>query len=342
MRILWILVGLIAWIGTAPLALAAPSAGVPSTELVRIADPGPPDVPEGWVRVDRVGLSLAGPPSDAARLEALADHASEALPRLADALGVPVGGRIHGVLASDETLFHTLQPGRPPAWADATAWPGHGWIFLRNPDLRGGMARPLEQVLDHELVHILLGRAFAPAPVPSWLQEGTAQVLAGEAGPELPARLRRGLAVTGRSMALADLVRGFPADPARADLAYALSADFIHHLRRTHGEDALRRIVRAGAAGRGLDVALREVTGQSVDALDAAWQATLPTPTSAWMTPEVMDAALWTGAAALVGGVGALRLLGRRRRTRSAREEAASIRTLAREILVQRSREHTR
>jgi hypothetical protein len=85
------------------------------------------------------------------------------------------------VVASDAD-FRALQPGQPPTWADATAYPAAGPICLRAPALRSGTDTRLEQVLDHELVHVLLGRAFAPAQPPTWLQEGIARVFAGEVG----------------------------------------------------------------------------------------------------------------------------------------------------------------
>lgn len=316
-----------------PARAAGPTAGNPPPAVVLQPGAEAPDVPGGWVRVERAGLTIAGPPEAEPALRALADHATAALPRLARELGVPIGGRIHAVLAPDEALFHSLQPGRPPTWADATAWPGHGWIFLRAPEARGGTARPLTQVLDHELVHILLGRAFAPAPVPAWLQEGTAQVLAQEAGPELPSRLRRALATTGGGLHLQDLVRGFPADPHRADLAYALSADFVHWLRRSFGDAALRNLIAAGAAGRGLPLALYDVTGLDVASLDARWQDALPSVASSWLEPQVLEGGLWGLAATAVAGVGSLRLLSRRRRTLRTREESAAVHRLAREIL---------
>lgn len=321
----------------APAAFAAtPSAGAPEPGLVHLAPAQAPEVPPDWIRVARPGLTIAGPASEAATLERLAAHADAALPRLASALGVPVGGRIYAVLAPHDDTFRALQPGAPPRWADATAWPGYGWIFLRAPDARGGMARPLTQVLDHELVHILLGRAYAPAPVPAWLQEGAAQVLSGEAGPELTARLHRGMALVDRPPALDDLIRGFPVDPHRADLAYALSADLVHYLQRTWGEDALRGLVRAGAAGRGVEAALHGVTGLDLATLDAQWRARLPSRSAAWMSAEVLDGGLWAALALVFAGVGAGRVLSRPRALDRYREEQAVVREAARRFLAAR------
>lgn len=332
----WIWAALALALSVATPVWAGPSAGVPEPGVVLVPPSEPPDVPLGWVRVETEGLQIAGPVEDEALLRRLAEHAKGSVPSLARELGVPVGGRIHAVLAPSDELFRAMQPGAPPSWADATAWPGQGWIFLRHPKARGGLARPLEQVLDHELVHILLGRAFAPAPVPSWLQEGAAQVLSGEAGPELPARLRRGIATTGGTLRLEDLMRGFPADPHRADLAYALSADLVHFLRRTWGPDALREVVRAGAAGRGIERALYDATGESVASLDRRWQQTLPSVGGSYLSPEVMEASLWVFAALIVVTAGGWRLRERARRTREARQDAGRIRELAREVLQSR------
>ena len=85
---------------------------------------------------------------------------------------LPVGRTVHVYVARTQEQFRTLQPGNAPTWADATAYPGMGTVFLRDPKIRIATDEPVEQVLDHELVHILLGRAFAPAIPPSWLQEG--------------------------------------------------------------------------------------------------------------------------------------------------------------------------
>ena len=66
-------------------------------------------------------------------------------------------------------------------------------------------------------------RAFAPRTPPAWLQEGVAQVLADQLGPEQAQTLARG-SMTGL-VSLEGLEHGFPSDPRRAQLAYAESAE---------------------------------------------------------------------------------------------------------------------
>jgi hypothetical protein len=231
-------------------------------------------VPEGWQTAHGPFIRVHGAPQQYSTVLRLARHASEALPRLALELGVPIGDTVHIYVSPTDSGFRALQPGRAPTWADATAYPGLGAIYMRGPGARAGTDEPLEQVLNHELVHILLGRAFAPAVVPDWLQEGVAQVAAEQNGPETARTLSRGMALGG-PIALESLTRGFPADPARAQLAYAQSADFIEWMRVTYGARSLQVLIAELAAGRSVDGAMYGATGSFLPEVEAAYRATL-------------------------------------------------------------------
>jgi hypothetical protein len=316
------------------LAVAEPTmSSAPTVDFDR--DWTPPPLPDGWTTVGGPGIVVHGAADDLPLLRTLSRHADAALPRLAHELGVPIGGDVHVLLAGTADEFTTLQPGAPPTWADATAYPATGAVFLRHPALRRGTDRPLEQVLDHELVHVLLGRAFQPVPVPHWLQEGVAQVYAGETGLELPARIRRG-ALGGALFTLEQLEQGFPQDPQRADLAYAQSADFVQWLRVTWGEDAVRDLVRRSREGSSLSVAVHRITGRPLREVEAAWHDRLVATTPIWTAPEHLDALLWGGAAVAILTLG----LGRRRaiggRIAAWRARDAALGRLAREVLVAR------
>ena len=240
-------------------AFAGPEAeSRPVTRWEQAPDTAPrPEVedPEGGWRTE-IGLyaDVHGDWSDQAVLLRLANHAAVSIPQLAERLGVRPSGPIDVYVLSSEADFQRLQPGRTPDWADGTAWPNHGLIFLKTPSIRPGNADPLEQVLDHELVHILLGQAFDGRPVPRWFQEGMAQFYSGEATFEKAIALARndfGL----EPLPLANITGGFPPDPARAQLAYAQSADFIAWLHARGGDASLRTLVRELAAGTPLGVA---------------------------------------------------------------------------------------
>ncbi|MCB9664831.1 MAG: hypothetical protein H6732_12020, partial [Alphaproteobacteria bacterium] len=278
---------------------------------------------------------VQGAVEDTQLLLHLADHTEAALPRLAAELGVTVGGHVQLFLARSAEDFRVLQPGQPPPWADGTAYPSLGAVFLRHPSLRGGLPRPLEQVLDHELVHVLLGRAFAPQRPPHWLQEGVAQVLAGEAGPETTARLSR--ALRGSSpISLASLAGGFPSDAGRAELAYAQTADLVQWLRVEHGEDAVRRLVASVRGGADLGGALHALTGQGLDEVDAAWKQRVVSRLPVWTAPDQLEAFLFAGGGLLILGVGFARRRGIRRRLATWQEERTALRRIGQEILAAR------
>lgn len=257
---------------------------------------------QSWEVAAFPGGVIMGDPSDAHTVRRLAEHAREAVPRLASELGVPEVSGVRVTVAPSEVQFRDLQPGRAPAWADGTAWPSEGLVYLKSPRLRYGTATPLETVLDHEMVHILLGQAFGDRPVPSWLQEGVAKVLAREVSPAMTDALA-GAVLGGSLLSLDELTGNFPADPMRAQLAYAQSADMIAFLRNRWGEDALRVLVRQMAAGQSVDDAVRAATGMAPLALEASWRARLlasPIWLRAIVRPE-----LWMGLGGLVFLVGA-------------------------------------
>ena len=254
-------------------------------------------LPTGWVEVPAPHAVIHANPADRATAVRLARHAAEAVPRLAKKLEVPVGPKMHVVLAHTEEEFKNLQPGRMPDWADGSAWPSIGRIFLKSPKIRDGNASPLETVFDHEIVHVLLGRAFHPRPVPRWLQEGMAQLLAREFTPEKTEILARG--TLGKNLiGLHELSRGFPRDPARAHLAYAQSADLVAYIQSAHGPDALPTLVREMAKGEHFGMAIRIATGRTIDEVDMAWRARLQD--SGFSLTPLLNEGMWWGLGALL------------------------------------------
>ncbi len=291
------------------------SQALPDLEALR-AEPAPAP-PVTWIAVEGVNLYGYAHPDDRRTLGRLVAAADAAIPDIARRLAVPVGPKLHLYLADTQAHFQELQPGAAPDWADGTAWPHRGLIYLRSPRIRPGTSAPLEQVLDHEIVHVLLGQAFGPQPVPRWLQEGMAQWVAGEYDPAVVQKLAEGM-LGGGLLSLDDLTTGFPADPVRATLAYAQSADLIVFIVGEYGEETLQQIIHAMAAGTPVRAAFREATGGDPDDLDAAWRGRLE-GSGLWLT-ALTDTTAWWGLAAGLLVVGAL-LVRRRNRERLARWE---------------------
>lgn len=323
-----------AWLLFAGAAQAEPSFSNPPAMTTDVAW-RPVALPAGWVELPGVAFTVVGAASDIAVMRDLSDHGDRALPKLAGALGVPIGGEVRVYLAEDTDQFRTLQPQMPPEWADATAYPNLGAIFLRAPSARGADPKPLVQVLDHELIHILLGRAFAPTDVPHWLQEGVAQVYSGEAGPEVTEALSRGLR-SGAAFSLKDLEGGFPIDPIRAQLAYAQSADFVRWMRFRFGESSIPALVQATRSGQTLAAAVHQVTGDPLDVVDADWKSRLIAGTPVWFAPGNFDDGLFALAGLAFLWVGSGRWRTRAQRMTGWRDHDVALGRLARELLAER------
>ena len=282
----------------------------------RIAPPSPdwledasqtPLLPDDWVVSEGTFARIHSTKKDAKIARHLATHSSHSIPKLVKKLGLPAGPTIEVVLTPTEADFRNLQHGKTPKWADGTAWPSKGMIFLKSPNIRSGSARPLEQTFDHEIVHIILGRAFAPNRPPSWLQEGMAQLLAGEVRPDATDRI--GAARFGDSLlTVAEITGPFPSDPMRAQLAYAQSADLVATILNIHGQTRLAGIISEMTRGKTFAGALRLTTGSDVATLDRQWRGRIGQSAS-WLKPLVSDTMLFsvTGAFFLIGGGLALR-----------------------------------
>ena len=184
------------------------------------------------------------------------------------------------------------------------AYPALGVVYLHAPGARDNTGTPLEKVMDHELIHIILGRAFFPHHTPMWLQEGVAKVYAKEVTPENTAALARGMMGTGL-LSVTALDKSFPRDPVKAQMAYAQSADFIGFLNVEYGPEALPVLIRALARGETIDHAIYEATGDWFETVDADWRARLETGVPLSFTALTADGVLLGlgGIALLVGGV---------------------------------------
>ena len=314
------------WLALSLALSAGAAARVPDNSPGWLPDDGPAALqldrsalPADWVTVDGTYARVQGPADQDALLLRLANHAAASLPALAARLRVPIGDTVTISVVDRDVDFRTLQPGQPPTWADATAYPAAGRIFLRAPGLRNGTDTRLEQVLDHELVHVLLGRAFAPAQPPTWLQEGIARVFAGEFGPEEGALLASGAPL----MRLGELERGFPSDAARARLAYAQSADLVVWIEQQYGEEALPKLIHALAREQDIHAAVWSATGAALPDIEAAWLGRLEAGPPTWLTWFDQGELLWAvGAVSLVGAGWMRRTAFHRRMAERAAEEA--------------------
>ncbi len=225
---------------------------------------------EGWETVREAPVTFHFRAADDKIADKLAEITPEALRDVTSRTGLPTPRHIDVVLVGDAEGFAAVQPSRPPEWAAGTAWSERSEIYLRTRLPRQG-PNPIGQVYVHELVHIVLGRAWVHGHPPRWLNEGLSKYLAGEVRPGDHALLARS-AAGGRLLPMESFTRSWPARAGAARLAYVQSVDFVGYLAR-QGEHVLPEVVTAMAGGASLDDALLAATGMDLAAQEARWSA---------------------------------------------------------------------
>ena len=202
-------------------------------------------------------------------------------------------------------------PWHLPAWAAGAARPTARRVIVGVT--AEGRVQDRMRTLRHELIHVLAHSAAGGAPLPRWLDEGLARVLAGEHGID-DLRVLAQARVADRFLPLTALVDEFPAGSADAALAYAESGRAVSLL-LTHDEDIAHLLARV-RSGASIDDALRTVTGR------ATWQVDLDMRRSIGLWAALATVGLETDLAMAGCGV-AVAVFGMRARRRQRARLAA-------------------
>jgi hypothetical protein len=149
----------------------------------------------------------------------------------------------------------------------------------------------LEDVLRHEVAHVLVARAAAGQPVPRWFNEGLAMASEGSWGLEDQTRVLYEL-VLGPRITLTEINRLFLADRRGQERAYALSGAFIRDLLRQHGSAAPAKILDQVRRGVPFDVAFSDGTGRSLSGAESEFWRRQRIWTT-WVPIVTSSATLW-------------------------------------------------
>lgn len=120
----------------------------------------------------------------------------------------------------------------------------------------------LEDVLLHEIAHVLITRAAGGGFVPRWFHEGLA--LAAERRSTLRDRTELLLAVAIERRPLGELDAALAAGHGDASRAYALAGAVVRDILRRNGPETAARVLAAVAAGATFDEGVRMVTGRTL------------------------------------------------------------------------------
>jgi hypothetical protein len=176
------------------------------------------------------------------------------------------GPAIRVVLAPEDSEVARSTPSWVPAFAAGEVivmLPGRTLSYPHNT---------LEEVLQHEVAHVLVARAAGHRRVPRWFHEGVA--LLAERTWSLGERSRFAYELAaGQAVSPAELDRLFQGDNAAVERAYSLSNALLHDLVDAHGPALPGRVLRSMRDGREFDAAFFNATGVTVDdASDAFWR----------------------------------------------------------------------
>jgi hypothetical protein len=125
----------------------------------------------------------------------------------------------------------------------------------------------LEDVLRHEIAHVLISRAARGQPVPRWFDEGLAMAVERQRGVEDQTQLVYQLITSSRTNleGISGLFRGGQNDQTRA---YALAGALVHDVLQQYGSTACADILSRVGRGRTFDEAFSDVTGLTPDAME--------------------------------------------------------------------------
>ena len=251
------------------------------------------------------------------RHEALATRLAETSDRASGfpGIGPLVPDRpIRLVLAPDRTRFDSLTRGALPSWSTGAAAPAAGVIVL----LAEGAPDRVAGNLRHELAHLAL-RWHVGRPVPRWLDEGYAALAAGEWNRLEALRVNVTIA-RGRRMSLEEVDRALRGDRQDATAAYGLATTAVLLLERWGGEDGLRRLFAALAAGAGFDGAVRQTFYLTEADFEERWQRDVASRYG-WLAGATAAALSW----AVLGVVAMTLVVLRRRRDAERRARLESV-----------------
>ena len=278
----------------AGLLAASPLAAAEPTRLVIEPQPGlPPSAnrlvagPRPWIEsvLELVGLDEPGP-------DIRVILAPESSP-LARAVPAWVSGYTDGV-TSDVGSVVVLLAERTPSYPD------------------GG----LEEVLAHEVAHVLIHRASGGRKVPRWFDEGLAMLAARSWRLRDETELALGV-LSGPRVPLWKLDDLFQGDRREVEHGYALSGTLVQDLLDRYGPAVPRIVLARLARGDVFDEAMRSATGATLLDIGEAFyarQASL----KRWIPILTSTAALWFAISllAIVAGI-------RKRRRRMEFEDEA-------------------
>lgn len=255
-----------------------------------------------WIMLQEGDVSIYWVEGDQAFGNTLMQIAQDALTRLATSAGLRPEGKIRlNVYPSADALQKAAL--FLPEWTGGVAIFEHGVIMA---GIGEGETQWAKEVIPHELAHLVIGEQIFNClgiGLPTWLSEGLAVSSEGPISDYDRKAVENSL-MRGSLPLLRTLTAGFPVDPQKTNLAYAMSGEVVRYMLAEYGPEKMSALLSAIQSGMRIDPALQAVYGMSTDELDRAWRASMgyddeivlesPTPTLDVARTAVPTIALWS------------------------------------------------
>lgn len=213
-------------------------------------------------------LTISAPPELKAAATRVARYDATRLGNIMRLVGLTDAGPAIAVLLATEDSELARQT---PSWIAGFADSRADLIVLFPARAPTYPYDSMEELLHHEVAHILIARAAAGAEVPRWFHEGLA--MAAERTWRLADHRQLAGAIVGRRYAIDQLDAEFDAGADRAARAYGVAGAFVRDLLRRHGPALPAGILSGLASGERFDQAFSTSAGTSLaDAERVFWR----------------------------------------------------------------------
>jgi hypothetical protein len=205
-------------------------------------------------------------PSDTARIKSILESYQG---KISDLLDFEYSDTVQVVVASDIETFRAAIGGEFPDWGAAAAIKPARLIVIKSP-ASFQVGKSLDELLGHELAHLILDKASGSRWLPRWLEEGFCQMISHEW------RLANDLLVTravwgGGLLPLASLEGVNSFSGAKASLAYAQSYLAFSSLVQEFGIEFIRNFLGNYRETGNFYGAFFRATGYSYSEWDDIW-----------------------------------------------------------------------
>lgn len=150
-----------------------------------------------------------------------------------------------------------------PRWISGFADPAASVVVLLPARAPSFPDSSLEDLLRHEVAHVLIGRAAGGRPLPRWFQEGLAMIAGQSWGLDERSRLTLALLADNR-VSLTALDSRFAGDERTVQRAYTVAGAFVRDLVQSHGPRVTGEILSGVAAGLSFEEAFQRAAGTSL------------------------------------------------------------------------------